>query len=383
MFHSFLAVEPAKKKTFDFKFTKLQRSVDKLNELSGSVGDNNVNNGESKTEDPSSETGTINLNSLIDLSLHYIQDSEIYTHQRINLIGGYFKEDLLETDRAPKPTNTIKKIITLTRNKEKTNIFTLKVQLYAKVLELHKQYKSRLSQDNNPPFIKTFKDMEKIDEYLSWKLNKIHKLYVNYNKNYKQDKCQYGRVDDVRPLLAPPGIQLNQARDDGVTPLIIACSNGHTDVVRLLLDQKVKKKSNLAGLGPRLRQKNISSVINLIIKNSDTATVKTQEYPDLTVAPPKERQESTYTYTNFDWVSDLPTQARSDLKKWMEDVRTEKGGNLNYQRVASSKTLKDKLRPILKRYRFPQWTIFHEIPENIIRECIQWFKIEGESDESI
>ena len=47
--------------------------------------------------------------------------------------------------------------------------------------------------------------------------------------------CQYGRVDDVRLLLAQPGININQARDDGVTPLIIACYNGHADVVKLLL----------------------------------------------------------------------------------------------------------------------------------------------------
>lgn len=332
MFHSFLAVEPAKKKTFDFKFTKLQRSVDKLNELSGSVGDNNVNNGESKTEDPSSEIVPINLNSLIDPALHYIQESEKQTHQRINLIRGYFEDDLLETDRAKKPTKIIKKIITLARNKEKTNIFTLKMQLHAKMLKLHEQYKSRLSQDNNPPFVKTFKDMKKIDQYLSFNLDNIHSLYVNYNKNYKQDK-----------------------------------------------QSKLKKKTKIE----KKLEKDIASHINLIIKNSDTATIKPQEYPDLIVPPPKERQESTYTYTNFDWVSDLPTQARSDLKKWMEDVRTETGGKLNYQLVSRSKTLKDKLRPILKRYRFPQWTIFHEIPENIIRECIQWFQSEGEFDDNI
>jgi hypothetical protein len=340
MFHSFLAVEPPKKKkNFGFKFKKLQYSIDKLqnavddlNKLSGSVGDNNVNNGESKTEDPSFNTGTMNLNSLIEPSLHYIRESEKQTYQRIKLIRGYFEDDLLAIDRAKIPTRKIKKIIILARNKEKENIFALNMQLHTQVLKLHEQYKFRLSQDNNPPFIKTFKDMKKIDQYLSFNLDNIHSLYVNYNKNYKQDK-----------------------------------------------QSKLKKKTKIE----KKLETDISSRIDLIIKNSDTSTIKPQEYPDLFVPPPKERQESTYTYTNFDWVSDLPTQARSDLKKWMEDVRTEKGGNLNYQRVASSKTLKDKLRPILKRYRFPQWTIFHEIPENIIRECIQWFQSEGEFDDTI
>jgi len=339
MFHSFLAVEPQKKKNFGFKFKKLQYSIDKLqnavddfNKMSGSVGDNNVNNGESKTEDPSFNTGTINLNSLIEPSLHYIRESEKQTYQRINLIRGYFEDDLLAIDRAPKPTSKIKKIIILARNKGKKNIFALNMELHAQVLKLHKQYKSRLSQDNNPPFVKTFKDMKKIDKYLSFNLDNINSLYVNYKKNYKQD---------------------NQS--------------------------KVKKKSK----NEKKLEEDIDSAVDLIIKNSDTATVKPLEYPNLTVAPPKERQESTYTDTNYDWVSNLPTQARSDLKKWMEDVRTEKGGDLNYQRVARSKTLKDKLRPILKRYRLPQWTFFHEIPENIIRECIQWFQSEGEFDDNI
>jgi len=334
MFHSFLAVEPAKKKSFEFKFTKLQRSVDNLNKLSGSVGDNNVNNGESKTEDPSFNTGTMNLNSLIEPSLHYIRESEKQTYQRINLIRGYFEDDLLAIDRAKIPTRKIKKIIILARNKEKENIFALNMQLHTQVLKLHEQYKFRLSQDNNPPFVKTFKDMKKIDQYLSFNLDNIHSLYVNYKKNYKQDK-----------------------------------------------QSKLKKKTKIE----KKLETDISSRIDLIIKNSDTSTIKPQEYPNLNffVPPPKERQESTYTYTNFDWVSDLPTQARSDLKKWMEDVRTETGGKLNYQLVARSKTLTDKLRPILKRYRFPQWTIFHEITEDIIRECIQWFQSEGEFDVSI
>ena len=333
MFHSFLAVEP--QKTFEFKFTKLQCSIVNLKKLTGSVGDKSVNNGESKTEYPtnteypSSETGTINLNSIIDLSLHYIRDSEIYTRQRINMIRGSFEKDL-KTVRTPPPTKIINKIITLAINKKKENIFALNMKLHAEVLKLHKQYKSRLSHGNNPPFITTFENMKILDEYLSWNLNKIHKLYVNYNINRKKQS-------------------------------------------------NVKKKSNLE----KKLEKKISIAIELIIKNSDTATIKLREYPDLLVPPPKERQESTYTYINFDWVSDLPTQARSDLKKWMEDVRTETGGNLNYHLVPRSKTLTDKLRLILKKYRFTQWTIFHEIPEDIIRECIQWFQSVGELDDTI
>ena len=50
------------------------------------------------------------------------------------------------------------------------------------------------------------------------------------------DACNRGRVDDVRLLLAQPGIQINQAEPrEGWTPLYIACFHGRVEIVRLLL----------------------------------------------------------------------------------------------------------------------------------------------------
>ena len=36
-------------------------------------------------------------------------------------------------------------------------------------------------------------------------------------------------------LLSTEGIDTNRAREDGMTPLYIACEKGHLDVVRMLL----------------------------------------------------------------------------------------------------------------------------------------------------
>ena len=47
--------------------------------------------------------------------------------------------------------------------------------------------------------------------------------------------CQNGHLDVVRELLGADGIQANQAKNDGQTPLSTSCQNGHVDVVRLLL----------------------------------------------------------------------------------------------------------------------------------------------------
>jgi ankyrin repeat protein len=50
--------------------------------------------------------------------------------------------------------------------------------------------------------------------------------------------CQWGRVDVMRVLLARKEIQINQASDDGTTPLYDACYTGRVDAVKLLLASK-------------------------------------------------------------------------------------------------------------------------------------------------
>ncbi len=46
---------------------------------------------------------------------------------------------------------------------------------------------------------------------------------------------QFGLVEVVRLLLARVDVDVNKAKPDGATALIIASQIGHTDVVRLLL----------------------------------------------------------------------------------------------------------------------------------------------------
>ena len=48
--------------------------------------------------------------------------------------------------------------------------------------------------------------------------------------------CQDGRVADVARLLSHPGVQVNAAKKDGTTPLLVACQHGHTSVVGILLE---------------------------------------------------------------------------------------------------------------------------------------------------
>ena len=47
--------------------------------------------------------------------------------------------------------------------------------------------------------------------------------------------CENGHLDVVRMLLSTEGIDPNRATKDGGTPLYIACEKGHLDVVRMLL----------------------------------------------------------------------------------------------------------------------------------------------------
>ena len=51
------------------------------------------------------------------------------------------------------------------------------------------------------------------------------------------DACRQGNLEIARQLLKH-GASINQAKDDGATPLYIACQNGHLEIARLLLVRK-------------------------------------------------------------------------------------------------------------------------------------------------
>ena len=48
--------------------------------------------------------------------------------------------------------------------------------------------------------------------------------------------CQFGQLDVVRMLLSTDGVDVNQAIDDGSTPLLIVCQKCQVDVMRVLLN---------------------------------------------------------------------------------------------------------------------------------------------------
>ena len=59
--------------------------------------------------------------------------------------------------------------------------------------------------------------------------------------------CQSGHVSVVQALLKRKEIQINQAENDGLTPLMFACLNGHVHVVQALLKRneiQVNQASN-------------------------------------------------------------------------------------------------------------------------------------------
>ena len=54
----------------------------------------------------------------------------------------------------------------------------------------------------------------------------ITKTPVSNVSIFRYVACQRGHVDVVVRLLTCAGIRINQARNDGVTPLCVACTKG-------------------------------------------------------------------------------------------------------------------------------------------------------------
>lgn len=57
--------------------------------------------------------------------------------------------------------------------------------------------------------------------------------------------CRWGHVECIRLLLATPKIDVNVARVDGITPLMVAAFNGRDDCVAMLLGSKAKADVSL------------------------------------------------------------------------------------------------------------------------------------------
>ncbi|WP_115332837.1 ankyrin repeat domain-containing protein [Legionella busanensis] len=47
-----------------------------------------------------------------------------------------------------------------------------------------------------------------------------------------------GFTEAVLSLLQHKNIAINQTDEDGATPLLVACQNGHIDIVRVLIQQE-------------------------------------------------------------------------------------------------------------------------------------------------
>ena len=64
--------------------------------------------------------------------------------------------------------------------------------------------------------------------------------------------CKNGHVDVVR-LLLDKGAEVDEARKDGATPLFIACQNGHVDAAWLLLERGAVVRARRAAVHLRRR----------------------------------------------------------------------------------------------------------------------------------
>ena len=83
------------------------------------------------------------------------------------------------------------------------------------------------------------------------------------------EASQEGDVEAVQLLLAHDGVEVNQARNNGVTPLYIASEKGHTEVVELLLahDGVEVNQANHNGATPLFiaSQKGRTEVVELLL----------------------------------------------------------------------------------------------------------------------
>ena len=83
--------------------------------------------------------------------------------------------------------------------------------------------------------------------------------------------CQNGHVDAAR-LLLDNGAEVNRATERGQTPLFIACEEGHVDTARLLLDKGAEvDRANKHGRTPLDAAKhfNHDAVIALLEEHLD------------------------------------------------------------------------------------------------------------------
>ena len=83
---------------------------------------------------------------------------------------------------------------------------------------------------------KAYRDTE--NDKISFRGPKINRQDF-YGKTALYSACEFGRTSVVLFLLKEFNADINIPADNGLTPLLVACSNGHIDVVKLLLCWKV------------------------------------------------------------------------------------------------------------------------------------------------
>eukprot|EP00946_MAST-07B_sp_MAST-7B-sp1_P000421 g421.t1 len=96
--------------------------------------------------------------------------------------------------------------------------------------------------------------------------------------------CEEGYTDIVKELLKYD-VDINEAIDDGDSPLFTACWSGHEEVVQVLLSHKeidVNKRSNVDNLTPLYiaSQEGYHEIVDLLLKKG--ADVNTPDENDLT-----------------------------------------------------------------------------------------------------
>ncbi|MFC1841483.1 ankyrin repeat domain-containing protein [Candidatus Dependentiae bacterium] len=97
------------------------------------------------------------------------------------------------------------------------------------------------------------------------------KKYESSNKDFR-DACEAGDLEKVKSMINNSCVNINSA-NDGVTPLYEACSNGHTQVVRFLLENgaNANTSTEIRGMTPLYAacDGNHTEIVKLLLQNEN------------------------------------------------------------------------------------------------------------------